>query len=257
MFSLFRRSSYSRLNEEKIIENYLEKVTPPNNFIVDLGAGDGIKMSNTYRLFKKEYPGVAVEVNATKFQQLTSNYSALRQVEKINKKVLPDNIAQLLESVNTPKDFLLLDLDIDGFDYFVLEAILKSYTPILIITEINESIPPPIKFKVLPDENFEWRGGHFFGYSIACLDEIMGAFDYSLAELHYNNAILVSNSYWNGESLTTKGAYLKGYWQKSNRRRKFRYNRDLEYLFDLMPQQMIDHLADHFKEHKNQYQISY
>lgn len=245
------------MNEEKILEKYLQKIiSPPNNFIVDIGASDGVKMSNTYHLFKNGYSGAAIEANDIKFQQLNSNYSTLSNVKRLNRKVLPHNIQSILESVNTPKDFLLLDLDIDGYDYFVLESILKSFRPIIIITEINESIPPPVKFKVLPNEEFAWKGGHFFGYSIACLDDIKEKFNYSLVELHYNNAILISDHFWNNEVLTTKEAYNMGYWSRPNRRKRFHYNKDFEYLFDMTVKEVVNELQGHFSDHNGQYLIN-
>ncbi len=253
---LFHRQ-YSHLDEERVINNYLAGIDTQNNFVVDIGAGDGVKMSNTYQLYKKGNPGGAIEYDSSRFKSLEANYAGLSNVSRINEKVFPENIAQILKSIQTPMDFLLLDLDIDGYDYFVLESILKAYRPIVIITEINEAIPPPLKFKVLPDENFVWKGGHFFGYSISCLDEIMETFNYSLVELHYNNAILIANDYWKGKSLCTEAAYISGYWKTPNRRKKFHYNNDLEYLFDLSPQQMAEHLEDYFSGQQNQYQLNY
>ncbi len=249
----FFTRSYSHLKEDQIIDKYLKQISAPNNFIVDIGASDGVKMSNTYHLFKRGNVGITIEGNVDKHQRLLSNYSMFPDVECFNQKVLPNNIVQILKSGNTPKDFLLMDLDIDSYDYFILEAVLQSFQPIMIITEINEALPPPVKFKVLPNEKFDWSGGHFFGYSIACLDDIMNRFEYSLVELHYNNAILISNNFWNDEVLTTTEAYLSGYKSRSNRRKKFYYNNDLEYLFDLSSPEIINELNIYFADYEGKY----
>jgi hypothetical protein len=62
--------------------------------------------------------------------------------------VTPNNVVSLLLANDTPKEFAFLNLDLDGYDYFVLEQILTHYRPKLICKEINEKIPPPIKFSV-------------------------------------------------------------------------------------------------------------
>jgi len=44
------------------------------------------------------------------------------------------------------KDFSVLSLDIDGNDYWGAACDLSQFRPQLIVTEINEKIPPPIRF---------------------------------------------------------------------------------------------------------------
>jgi len=254
MFNLFKKK-YSRLDEERIIEGYLQELDYSNNFVVDIGASDGIKMSNTYHLFKKGFSGLAIEADPEKYIQLKSNYSKFKNVKESNCKVYPDNIGEVLLKNGCPKDFLLLDLDIDSFDYFVLEAILKQFHPKIIVTEINESVPPPVKFKVLPSKEYVWKGGHFFGYSIACLEDILESYGYTLARLHYNNAFLVSTKYWPGFSANIGESYREGYLEAKNRKRKFRYNKEMDELQTLSADKVIDRLNDKFKDQEGNYDL--
>ena len=46
---------------------------------------------------------------------------------------------------------------------------LSDYRPRLICSEINEKIPPPIKFTVKYSPNHYWQGDHFYGQSISQL----------------------------------------------------------------------------------------
>ena len=70
---LFGRQ-YSRLGEERIIQSLIEELTPANRYVIEIGAGDGVRMSNTYRCFKSGFPGLAIEADANKFARLKKNY---------------------------------------------------------------------------------------------------------------------------------------------------------------------------------------
>jgi len=66
---------------------------------------------------------------------------------------------------------------------------LSSFRPRLIVTEINEKIPPPIRFVVKYDPAFKLRH-HFYGYSIAALGDLCARHDYGILRLEYNNAFI-------------------------------------------------------------------
>ena len=83
----------------------------------------------------------------------------------------------------------MLCLDIDGNDYWILDAILSDFRPALIVTEINEKIPPPIRFAVKYDPDFSLRH-HFYGYSIATLSDLCARHGYGILQLEYNNAFI-------------------------------------------------------------------
>jgi len=76
------------------------------------------------------------------------------------------------------------DIDIDGYDYFVLDELLSAFRPAIICAEINEVIPPPIKFTVKWHPSYVWGENHFFGQSICQLNLLCEKYDYALVELH-------------------------------------------------------------------------
>ncbi len=101
----------------------------------------------------------------------------------------PGDIKSPLKSLSIDNDFSVLCLDVDGNDYWILAAILASFRPRLIVTEINEKIPPPIRFAVKYDPAFN-LGHHFYGYSIAALADLCARSDYGILRLEYNNAFI-------------------------------------------------------------------
>ena len=84
----------------------------------------------------------------------------------------------------------MLNLDIDGLDFFTLISILKKYKPKVIITEFNEKIPYPFKYSIKNDSNFTWGWCHNYGYSVACIKDVMINFGYSIDSLNVNNIYL-------------------------------------------------------------------
>lgn len=187
----FRRSGFSNFDEEQMLARFIKELLPDDfsRTAVDIGAGDGLRGSNTYALFLGGWSGLGVEGNAKRARRLARAYKNLEGVAAINAFVTPLNAVALLESHNVPREFGVLSLDIDSYDYWVLDALLGSFRPRLVVTEINEKIPPPVKFVVGYDPDFRLQH-HFFGYSIASLEDLCEQHDYALIALEYNNAFL-------------------------------------------------------------------
>lgn len=142
MDTVEKTSRFSNLDEEKIIEKYLDSLPIKNKFCVDIAVSDGITMSNTLFLFEKQWDGIAVEFDSEKFSKLANLYKKFPGVSLVKTKVVPENIIFLLKSCLCPREFSFLSFDIDSYDFFVLEQLLSEFRPLLICVEINEKIPP-------------------------------------------------------------------------------------------------------------------
>lgn len=247
---------YSSLDEQNIIGKYLKMLEPQNRYCVDIAASDGIRMSNTYALYQAGWGGLAVEYNAGRFSSLAAGYLELPGVNLARCMVTPENVVSLLAANQAPEQFDFLNLDIDGYDYFVLEKILEKYRPRLICTEINEKIPPPIKFTVKWDPGFAWVMDHFYGQSISQLHMLAAKFDYALVELHYNNAFLIPVEYSPWTSLSAEEAYRIGYVEKPDRRKKFPWNEDMEGLLHMPPEEGLSFIKGCFERYDGRYDAS-
>jgi len=148
-----------------------------------------VRWSNTYSLFLSGWKGVGIEADSGKFARLVRAYKNLPQAQACHSTADRDNIVPLLKSLGIERDLSVLSLDIDGNDYWVLKAILLEFRPALIITEINEKIPPPLRFLFKYAPNSQLRH-HFFGYSIGVLEDLCEQHDYGILELEYNNAFI-------------------------------------------------------------------
>ena len=247
------KSASSFLDEENIIKKYLDYLQLKNNYCVDIAASDGISSSNTYSLFKSGWDGIAVELDSTKFAMLAIIYRRFPNVNLIKTKIIPDNISSILKSCMCPKDFSLLNLDIDGYDFFVLDKLLNDFRPSLICVEINENIPPPIQFTVKYDINHMWSGDHFHGQSLSKCYELCKKYNYEILELHYNNLFIIPQELNKSEPLSPERAYDIGYRNRVDRKVKFPWNSDMEDLLTMTREDAIRFLYKKFDKYNGKF----
>lgn len=257
--SLFHRipKDTSQFGEQKIICDILNalSISVYSQFVIDIGAGDGIEGSNTYHWFREGAYGLAVEPVPNRFQDLAINHAGFNTT-LYRGYATPDNIQSILKSAQTPHDPLFLSLGIDSYDFFVLRQILKYCRPSLVCCEINENIPPPIKFVVTPTSTCSYTpGSHFYGMSISALSELCQEFDYDIVCLNYVNAFIVPHEINKMNALTAEEAYDSGYRNKPDRLRKFPWNTDMETLLDLEPERGIEILNAMFAQEFGNYVI--
>ena len=115
---------FSNLDEQASIFRYLNELKVQSRFCVDIAASDGITMSNTYALFQDGWEGLPVEYDAEKFSKLVRTYRKFSGVHPVRNKITPENVITLLMDNKVPKNFGFLSLDVDGYDYFILEQII-------------------------------------------------------------------------------------------------------------------------------------
>lgn len=251
-----RRESFSNGREEQLLAGYIAELLPAvhNRTAVDIGAGDGMRWSNTYALFLNGWKGIGVEFDGRKFLKLARAYKYFSEVYACRNRATPDNIVPLLRSYDTPRDFSVLSLDIDGNDYWVLRAVLSEYRPQLIVTEINEKIPPPLRFVVKYDPDFQLRH-HFFGYSMAVLSDLCEEFGYVILALEYNNAFLAPKELAGARGLAAQAAYTTGYLDRPDRKEKFSLNFDMEAVYALAPPEAIAFLRTFYAKFAGEYYL--
>jgi hypothetical protein len=187
-------------------------------------------------------------------------------VKIINIKVTTDNILELLKENNVPDGFYLT-IDIDGYEWFVIDKILEEYSPSYIISEINEKIPPPIKFTVKNDPDWFWEGSTFYGFSIQMVYNFIKDHNYIIRCLDYDNIILKKLDNNSGIDINEhiKKHYLNGYkfagfnynGLKQNRFLRFPWNRDWEVLQDdeVSIETKISFINDKFIKYEGKYDI--
>jgi hypothetical protein len=229
----------------------------PVKFFVDIGASNCPSQSQTEDLAVNGWSGIMFECSQEDIGPLTERMKPY-PVTVIPKKVTPDNIIQFLQESQVPDGFYL-SLDIDGYDFFVLQKILSVYKPQLIISEINEKIPPPIKFTVNYDPSYWWDTSHFYGYSLSMLENIKG---YKVESLDFNNVIMTPGT----QEIPLDVIYRDGYWnmprvegEPSNRPNETNgrpsYNADFDPIYTMSYMDQIDFIQRKFAKFIGKYTL--
>jgi len=247
--------TFSNFGEQQIIDKYIGEfeIQSHSRTVVDIGAGDGIRSSNTYHLFLNGWHGLGIEADPAKYRRLRSTYSQFENVIPCHSTVTVENVISLLREDKIEPDFGVLSKDIDGNDYWVLDAVLEHYRPRLIVSEYNEKIPPPLRFVVNYEPHFELRH-HFYGYSIAKLDDLLKKHDYILLEVEYNNVFLAPRES-GAPSKSIEDAYAEGYRDRPDRLEKFSDNADMEPLLTMEPQRALEFINNFYRSEAGKFTV--
>jgi hypothetical protein len=247
------RPRFSNFGEEEVLRGLLGRVGAKSRFCVDIGAGDGETSSNTCALLQGGWEGFSVEWDGNRFARMAYRYAGLPGARLLRARVTPDNVLDLLRGAGTPREFGFLSLDIDGYDHFVLERILAEYRPAVICAEINEKVPPPVRFSVKWSPDHAWAFDHFYGQSLSILDDLGSRHGYGIAALEYNNAFLVPAGSLGAGLLTAEEAYRRGYLGRPDRLERLPWNKDMEPLLSMGPEEAKAFLKGKFAKYEGRF----
>lgn len=251
------RTDNSFANENQIINNLLEEIDLKNQYLVDIGAADGIRQSSTLKLpSEKGWKGSLIEVNPTSFSRLSFLYNETNDVNLCKTKVQPDQVVNLLSGLKVPNDFDFLNLDIDSYDLAVLREVIRGeFRPALISMEINEIFPPNIHFEVLFNSEHVWNEDHFLGCSIRAAFDFLSAHGYVLMCIEYNNAFFVDKARlkYPIEGQDPTEAYQSGYRDRQERFDFFPWNGAAEISVEWSVDEVRQHVDKIFMVNKDKY----
>jgi ACT domain-containing protein len=185
MKSVEGEKKYAQNGEEAKIEYILNNIGN-SKYIVDLGAKDGYSLSNTRYFVENGYQCLFID----------SESEAGESTEVKKHKLFSGNVIPLLKTYKCPKVFDMLDIDLDGTDYWILRKVLENYSPLLILAEFNASIPVGKSLTIPNESEFVWSGDNFFGFSFSAAQKIAEEFGYTIVHQENNmNLFMVKNEY--------------------------------------------------------------
>jgi hypothetical protein len=151
--------TWSQRGEEGILEHIFFSIGTTNKFLVDIGAGDGYRYSNTRVFIDQGWDSLLIEGNE-------SMSGAGVHVAWVT----PDNVNQILADAGVPLEFDLLSIDIDGQDPWVLKEL--TFLPRVIVAEFNPNFEPGVSRSVERDPDFKHDGSTYFGASFEAMRRI-------------------------------------------------------------------------------------
>ncbi len=153
----YAADEYSQNGEDGLIATIFEAIGVDKDtaWCVEIGAGDGVKHSNTRYLVKeKGWRGIMIEGHAGTYRKLAANYAddypnvlCVDAVAGMN----GDGLDSILTNVGAhtlfpvPKKFDFLSLDVDGCDWHLWEA-MKDYHARVVLVEFNPTIQNDVYF---------------------------------------------------------------------------------------------------------------
>ncbi|CAJ1954933.1 unnamed protein product [Cylindrotheca closterium] len=162
------------------------------------------------------------------------------------------SIPNILSKHGFDQNVDLLKIDIDSFDCFVMDSILKTVRPSVIVMEVNVKFPANIRFAMLPGfvssssssessssaEQYPFdseQRGHLYGCSLAYqVHDLMRPNGYEVLYLDSNNAVFYDKQKedlsaglkdYTPSSMTD--LYNRGYWNMPDRTTAFAFNNEL------------------------------
>lgn len=190
---------FSQVDEDGIIEHVFNLISEKSKVFVEIGCGNGLE-NNTHYLLLKGWKGVWIDGSKTNIDFINKNLTSKKDVLIVEREyIIPDNVVERIEGltrglINGNQTIDFLSIDIDGYDYEVLEKAVKLQ-PRLVCVEYNPELRPPLKLYVRKDKYTSWNYGMYHGASLQSLYDLMESNNYSLigCSLSGYNAFFVKN----------------------------------------------------------------
>jgi hypothetical protein len=174
-------SLYAQGTEEAILERLMARIAPVSRYCVDIGAGDGLRNSNTALLLREQgWQGTLVEGSGYRYGRLQAHYGGAGNVRLRQAQVQPDTVQAVLAEAGVPREFDLLSIDIDGNDYWIWRA-LRDFRPRLAVIEYNPYYTPPERWVMRFNPEHAWDGSTYYGASLESLYRLGQDLGYELA----------------------------------------------------------------------------
>lgn len=173
-------NKYSQNGEEAVILETLAALGIEKGHLVDLGAGDGITMSNSRALLDKGWTGDLYDGDPKGAKDVSEAWIDLKWTRKTARKC----------------DFL--NIDLDGNDIHILHEWLRFDCPgpALIVAEINPIFQRHEKAYIPYNEAHVWGNDTYYGMSLAACEKLANDYAYTLMHLHAGiNAFLLRNDH--------------------------------------------------------------
>jgi len=161
---------FSQSGQDGIIEEILRRVGTTNKLCVEfgVGAGGGFENNSTY-LLAQGWKGCWIEADRAAVERIRQQMEFLISAGRLKlllSTVTVANISGLFEQLEVPKEFDLLSMDIDSFEFWVWRA-LSSYRPRVIVVEYNSFLPASADWVLPYEPNVVLKAGSIeFGASL-------------------------------------------------------------------------------------------
>ena len=146
----YKSNVYSQNGEDGVIAVILERIGIKMGWCCELGAWDGIHLSNCRHLIEQGWFALMIEGNPVRFENLVSNYAKNPSVTCLNRYIDTEkNSLSTIFDANGIRHLDFLSIDVDGLDYEIFEAL--DFRPKVICIEVNAAHNPGSEARISRD----------------------------------------------------------------------------------------------------------
>jgi hypothetical protein len=187
----FGRKVYSQNDEDGIVGEIFRRIGVQARTFVEFGVSDG-RECNTLKLLLEGWRGLWIESGrefCAAIRHAFPDQLASGALELQESMVSAENIDQLIGASRAGRggELDLLSIDIDGNDYYVLEAI-RSVKARVVVIEYNAKFPPPMDLVIRYDPRHGWDGTDYMGASLQALTNLANRLGYRLVGTNITGA---------------------------------------------------------------------
>lgn len=189
---------FSQWGDDGIIQYLVNKIEMPKTF-VEFGIETYQEANTRFLLINDNWSGLVIDGSEENIEAVRNQDIYWRfDLTAVNAFITKENINGLISSNGFTGEIGILSVDIDGNDYWVLEAI-NTVNPVIIIAEYNSLFGNLRPISVPYDAAFMRKKAHFsnlfFGASLPAFDYLCAKKGYTLigSNSNGNNAYFVRN----------------------------------------------------------------
>jgi hypothetical protein len=128
---------FSQWGEDGIIQHLTKSIEIKHKTFIEFGVEDFLESNCRFLLMKDDWRGLVIDGSNSNVQRIRNSYFYWRHdLDAVHKFITKENIESVLAASGFDSDLGLLSIDLDGNDYFILEAI-NNFSPRILICEYN------------------------------------------------------------------------------------------------------------------------
>lgn len=174
---------YSQNNEDGIIDYIFTKIKLNKINFIEIGFD--YYENNSLNILGKSNKILLIEASKDKcfvLNNILNIFYPLKKKKILNTFVTKNNINELINNFYSKNEEIdCISIDVDGNDYFLMEAI--NFTPKLIIIEYNFWLGKEASVVIPYQEDYLWGGDIYFGASLLALNKLANKKNYFLIAL--------------------------------------------------------------------------
>lgn len=188
---------FSQWGEDGIIQYLTKSIEIKNRTFIEFGVQDFFESNCRFLMMKDNWKGFVIDGSKNKILGLKKSYFYWKyQLDAVDRFITKENINDIVAQSGFEEDLGILSVDLDGNDYYILQAITK-FKPRILICEYNAVFGGSRKITVPYQPDFKRTKAHYsnlyFGASLAAMTQLADEKGFALVGTNTaaNNAFYV------------------------------------------------------------------